>query len=163
MRCHHTGGKQLQHGQSTKPPLQHHQKHQNGIARQQPFRQLITPPPGGSQLDEQRHTDHESVEPVKPLQEDLEIHLPSWQERAVAERPVGAGQPGLHYTRRATDHHKSHKGDHQMAGELSEPTTNRPSRRTSQWKNSSLGSNGNKRKVAVSSTTARCVAVHNIN
>ena len=58
---------------------------------------------------------------MKPLQEHPNVHLLAGPEAAVAEGPVGAGQPRLHHPGGTTEHHEGHEGHHETGGNRQEP------------------------------------------
>jgi hypothetical protein len=115
------GGQQLGHGEGTQGPLHRHQQQRSAGPPGKPAGQAAAPEQAGPEQHQQGHTHHEGIEPVEPLQEHLQVHLTPRQQPAVAKRPVGAGQSGLHHPRGTADAHQGHEGHHQMGREQSEP------------------------------------------
>ena len=62
---------------------------------------------------------------MKPFQENLDIHLPARQKRAVAERPVRTGESGLHHPGCTTDDNEGNNGDHKVSRYAAETSTDR--------------------------------------
>ena len=125
MGRHHTGRQQLKHGESTEATLERHHQHQQNTDPGEPSGKPLSPCHGDDGHHQQCDADDEGVKTMKPLQENLDVHLPAWQERSVAERPVRTGETSLHHACRTTDDNECNNGDHKMCCYTAETSTNR--------------------------------------
>ena len=121
MSRYHCAWQQLQHSESTEPPLNRHQQNAGRGERRQPGGQLTPLPPAHRCEHQQAHPDHKGIEAVKPFQKNLQVHLAARQQRAVTEWPVRAGKAGLHHAGGATDPHQGDQRHQQMGGKGGQP------------------------------------------
>ena len=108
----------------TEQALAGHQDQQGSAGPGTPGGEILTSPEAPAREHQQAQADQKGVQAVKPLQEDLEVHLATRQEHPVAERPVGTGQTSLHHPRGTTDRHQGDQGDHEVAADPREPLIN---------------------------------------
>ena len=110
------GGQQQGHGQGTEGTLERHQKKTGPAEPGQPAGQLLAFEHRRGRQHQHAETHDKGIEPVKPLQKNLQVHLATGQEAAVTKGPIGTGQAGLHHPGGAADHHKGYEGDDEVGG-----------------------------------------------
>jgi hypothetical protein len=75
-------------------------------------------------LDQQGNSNQKGIQPVKPLQKDLKVHLPSWQQGSVTEGPVRAGKTGLHHAGGSADHDQGDNRHHEVGTQQHQDAAN---------------------------------------
>jgi hypothetical protein len=119
---------QAQNREGAEGPLEGHKAKGEAGGPGEPDGQIPASQQAEGYHHQQGEAHQEGIEAVEPLQEDLKIHLPPWQQTAVTERPVWTGQAGFHDPGGASDRHQGDQGDDQMAKQQAEALKQRRGR-----------------------------------
>lgn len=117
MGSHQRGSQQVGDGEGPECALHDHKGESQTADGGQPGGQSMPFQQACAAQHHQGHAHHEGIQAMEPFQKDLDVELASRKPLAVTERPVRAGQTGLHHPGCAADHHKGEGCDHEMGGE----------------------------------------------
>ena len=109
-------GEETGDGEGPKGPLKGHQNQCQGGHPGQPGGQLLAAPKTHGPQDEDGEAHQKSIEPMKPLQKHLKIHLAAWEQHPVAQGPIRAGEASFHDAGGATNDDQSHECNNQVSG-----------------------------------------------